>query len=71
MEDPFLSKIICFIVDGELPKEEKLARRLSLSRDRFEIIDGILCYVDTKSPTILTSCRRTGEVEVVAVGRGT
>ena len=33
-----------------LPESEAQARRLALSRGRFDLIEGTLCYVETKSP---------------------
>ena len=43
-QDPELSPILSYLVDGRVPEERKLARKLVMERSRFDIIDGILYY---------------------------
>ena len=49
-KDPHLAEIIRYIEEGILPEGEAQARRLALSRGRFDLIEGTLCYVEPKSP---------------------
>ena len=46
--DPILKEIIEYLEEGNLPDDEKRARRLVIERSRFEILDGILHYCDWK-----------------------
>ena len=40
--DPDLQQIIELLESGKLPSDEKLARKLVLEQDQYDIIDGIL-----------------------------
>ena len=44
--DPNLKEIIDYLEEGNLPDDEKRARRLAIERSRFAILDGILHYCD-------------------------
>ena len=44
--DAYYSEVIRYLEQGTLPEDEGLARRIVLSRSRYDIIDGIFCFVD-------------------------
>ena len=48
--DPYYSDVITYLENGTLPADESKARRIVLSCSRFDLIDGILCYVDVRPP---------------------
>jgi len=43
-----LQQIHRYVLEGVLPAEEKLAKRLVLERERFVVLDNVLYYVDQK-----------------------
>ncbi|KAL5475685.1 hypothetical protein EMCRGX_G025531 [Ephydatia muelleri] len=47
-KDPHVMQTIRFLEEGELPQEEKQARKLALQAPMFAVTDGILYYVETK-----------------------
>ena len=48
--DPDLQQIIALIECGKLPADEKLARKLVLEQDQYDIIDGILHHENPANP---------------------
>jgi len=46
--DEHLQQIRRYVLEGVLPAEEKLAKRLVLERERFVVLDNVLYYVDQK-----------------------
>ena len=48
--DPGLCAIIDFIEREELPEDEKLAKKLALEQDQYEMIDGILHHENPANP---------------------
>ena len=47
-EDPELALVIKFLEDGDLPADDKEARKLLLRREDFELLDRTLYYIDRK-----------------------
>ena len=48
--DPGLRAIIDFIEKDELPEDAKLAKKLTLEQDQYELIDGILHHENPANP---------------------
>ena len=48
--DPDLQHIIMLIESGELPQDEKLAKKLVLEQNQYDIIDGILHHENPVNP---------------------
>ena len=48
--DPYYSDVIRFMENGVLPEDEKVARRIVLSHPRLDLIDGVLCFVESRPP---------------------
>ena len=46
LEDPQLREIIHYLVDGELPAENRRARQLLLSQSDFTVQDGVLYRIE-------------------------
>ena len=49
-EDSDLAKYIAFLEHGELPNDDKCARRLVLEQSQFDVIDGILYHENPTDP---------------------
>ena len=48
--DPFYQDVVKYLEEGTLPTDEFKARKIVMSRPRFDLLDGILCYVDPRPP---------------------
>ena len=48
-KDPQVCEIICFLENGEIPTEEKRAKKVVLQQTLFAIVNKILYYVDPKN----------------------
>ena len=49
-KDPHLTDIITFIESGTLPDDPARAKRITLERPRFGLVDGVLYFCDTRPP---------------------
>ena len=47
-EDPDLQPLVHFLESGELPADEKLAKRLVLRGPQFSLVDGVLYFIDAR-----------------------
>ena len=47
-KDPEVLEIVMFLEKGELPLNEKRARRIALQASLFTLVDGVLFYLDPK-----------------------
>ena len=47
-KDPEVLEIVMFLEKGELPLDEKRARRIALQASLFTLVDGVLFYLDPK-----------------------
>ena len=46
LKDPHVREIIRYLVDGELPTDDKQARRILLGQSNFTVLDGILYHIE-------------------------
>ncbi len=42
----FSTRVVQYLEQGTLPFDESVARRIVLERSHFELVDGVLCYMD-------------------------
>ena len=48
--DPYYADVIKYLEEGILPTDETKARRIAMASPRFDLIDGVLCLVETRPP---------------------